>query len=226
MKILVITVESPNPSLLLEDDRLINLPYLVGAGSWGKIAQRDSDTAAGWPPLWDHLAAHGKRSILVGSHFDGKQDCASLIDRYPAFLNTDSPLPLELIQTQPWDYFHLIDAIADHPNARLEFDQKIGSLLELISEETIVLVLSLPAAKGAESAEGCFILATQQRAVADTLEGVHLVDLAATLLLLGGFPPLPESPGIPLALAVSESENRGDDDEVIRERLRGLGYIA
>jgi predicted AlkP superfamily phosphohydrolase/phosphomutase len=77
---------------------------------------------------------------------------------------------------------------------------------------------------------GAFILAAPGGAPSGEVDGAHLLQLAPTLLELGGFD-VPDSmsggSGLPAHaaapvhdLVVSES-----DEEVIRQRLTGLGYI-
>ncbi|MFO0889444.1 MAG: alkaline phosphatase family protein [Isosphaeraceae bacterium] len=80
-------------------------------------------------------------------------------------------------------------------------------------------------------ANGAFILAGPALPVQGALEGVHLLDIAPTLLELGGYD-IPEAMrGRPLTagrLSEVESPATGqlDEEELIRDRLRGLGYIA
>jgi hypothetical protein len=175
MKILVIELEYADPSVLFEDDQLVNLRYLMTLGCWGTV---EANQDAPWPAFADHLPAH--------------------------------------------DYAHVIlRRVPDVPDYYRELDERIGSHLESITGETIVLVVCIKA----DRAPGCFVLAAPNSALNGRLEGVRLADIAATLLVLGGFPPLPDNQGVSLALP-TEPGNKVDDEEMIRERLRGLGYIA
>ena len=76
---------------------------------------------------------------------------------------------------------------------------------------------------------GAFILAAPNNPLQGEIEGAHLLDMAPTLLELGGYD-IPGSmqgcslvSGQTLAAAESYSE---EDEEILRERLSGLGYIA
>ncbi|MFB3903296.1 MAG: hypothetical protein ACE15E_07575 [Acidobacteriota bacterium] len=115
----------------------------------------------------------------------------------------------------------VLRARTGRPDTWKELDKQIRSRLESITEDTVVLVICVPPG----GAPGCFVLAAPNSAVTGRLEGVRLDDIAATLLTLGGFPPLPGSQGVSLAVPVAPGSG-ADDDEMIRERLRGLGYIA
>jgi predicted AlkP superfamily phosphohydrolase/phosphomutase len=77
---------------------------------------------------------------------------------------------------------------------------------------------------------GTFILAGANLPLEGELDGVHLLDMAPTLLELGGYE-VPESmQGRSLAARSSEklcaaSAPCQDDEEIIRQRLSGMGYI-
>jgi predicted AlkP superfamily phosphohydrolase/phosphomutase len=78
---------------------------------------------------------------------------------------------------------------------------------------------------------GVFVLASPHLPPIGEIEGARLLDIAPTLLELGGYPPLPEAHGKSLVAGRGEGPGAGggaaiDDDELVRERLRGLGYIG
>ncbi|HEY7461867.1 MAG TPA: hypothetical protein VIC59_08330 [Gemmatimonadota bacterium] len=59
----------------------------------------------------------------------------------------------------------------------------------------------------------------------------QLVDIAPTLLDLGGYDVAPSMLGKPLASGVAQapptsSDLPADEGKIVRERLRGLGYIS
>jgi predicted AlkP superfamily phosphohydrolase/phosphomutase len=77
---------------------------------------------------------------------------------------------------------------------------------------------------------GSFILAASNNPLYGQVEDVHILDLAPTLLELGGYD-IPETmqgkslvTGRPLV--ESERDFSLDEEELIRQRLSGLGYIA
>lgn len=78
---------------------------------------------------------------------------------------------------------------------------------------------------------GAFILAGSQLAPFGAIDGVGLLDLAPTLLGLAELPPLPDAAGRNFLEGREPSDPSGgstelDDDELVRDRLRGLGYIG
>jgi predicted AlkP superfamily phosphohydrolase/phosphomutase len=77
---------------------------------------------------------------------------------------------------------------------------------------------------------GSFVLAAPNSPLSGEIEGAHLFDLAPTLLELGGYPVPPSMQGRSLVagLELTASGTGGltpDEEEIVRERLRGLGYI-
>ncbi|MGH9939903.1 MAG: alkaline phosphatase family protein, partial [Blastocatellia bacterium] len=76
---------------------------------------------------------------------------------------------------------------------------------------------------------GSFILAASNSPLQGEVAGAHILDLAPTLLELGGYD-IPNSmqgkslvSGKTLAAATGFT---GAEEEIIRERLSGLGYIS
>lgn len=78
---------------------------------------------------------------------------------------------------------------------------------------------------------GSFILAAPNCSLQGEVEGVHLLDIAPTLLELGGYDVPDSMQGTPLA-ASAPSDGRdavavsAGGEDIVRERLRGLGYIG
>jgi hypothetical protein len=77
---------------------------------------------------------------------------------------------------------------------------------------------------------GSFILAAPNNPLQGEVEGAHLLDMAPTLLEMGGYD-IPASmqgrslvAGTALGTA-SGPYGSGGGEEIVRERLRGLGYI-
>jgi predicted AlkP superfamily phosphohydrolase/phosphomutase len=78
---------------------------------------------------------------------------------------------------------------------------------------------------------GSFILAAPHSLISGEAEGVHLLDMAPTLLELDGYEVPSSMQGqsllAHLTLGTSAHGDRAaDEEELMRERLRGLGYIA
>jgi predicted AlkP superfamily phosphohydrolase/phosphomutase len=77
---------------------------------------------------------------------------------------------------------------------------------------------------------GAFILAAPNNPLSGQFDGARLLDMAPTLLELGGYDIPGSMQGRSLAagydLSAVQSLMTSDDEEIIRERLSGLGYIS
>ena len=76
---------------------------------------------------------------------------------------------------------------------------------------------------------GSFILAAPNWPLQGELHGAHLLDIAPTLLELGGYDPLPNMQGRSLLAgwnegAVASVGLSADEEDIVRQRLAGLGY--
>lgn len=79
--------------------------------------------------------------------------------------------------------------------------------------------------------DGIFVLASSQLPAFGEIEGVRVPDVAPTLLELAGLPPLPDAVGRNFLEGREPTDPAAgptdlDDDELLRDRLRGLGYIG
>jgi predicted AlkP superfamily phosphohydrolase/phosphomutase len=78
---------------------------------------------------------------------------------------------------------------------------------------------------------GAFVLASSNNPLQGEVDGVHLLDLAPTLLDLAGYD-IPESmQGSSIALGIAKASSDGtgfsiEGEEAVRRRLSGLGYIS
>jgi predicted AlkP superfamily phosphohydrolase/phosphomutase len=78
---------------------------------------------------------------------------------------------------------------------------------------------------------GAFILASSNNPLRGQIEGAHLLDIAPTLLELGGYDIAPSMQGRSLVAGLDLAEPAGvgyssDAEETVRDRLSGLGYIS
>lgn len=77
---------------------------------------------------------------------------------------------------------------------------------------------------------GSLILAAPNNSLHGEVEGVHLLDIAPTLLELGGYDIPTSMQGKSLATQnnnrETDSSSSADGEQLVRERLRGLGYIS
>ena len=78
---------------------------------------------------------------------------------------------------------------------------------------------------------GSFILAAPNNPLQGEIEGAHLLDIAPTLLELGGYDISNSMQGKSLVAdqtlgAMAGSDLSAAEEEILRERLSGLGYIS
>ncbi len=74
---------------------------------------------------------------------------------------------------------------------------------------------------------GAFVLAAPGLAIAGEVEGAHLLDMAPTLLELGGYDVPPSMQGTSLGSGRLDPGGLSDDeDALVRSRLGGLGYLS
>jgi predicted AlkP superfamily phosphohydrolase/phosphomutase len=78
---------------------------------------------------------------------------------------------------------------------------------------------------------GAFILASSNNPLRGQVEGTHLLDIAPTLLELGGYDIAPSMQGRSLVAGLDLAEPAGvgyssDEEATVRDRLSGLGYIS
>lgn len=146
-----------------------------------------------------------------------------------------------VLERYSWEYAYILmraqPALAGPDDAYEEntrsyyhqLDAGIGQLFEVLDENTAVLVLGWPDEAPTRSR---FALAAPYTQLSGEITGASVADIAVTLLDLGGYM-------IPAALrgtslAAGQSAVRADDDmglspdeeELLRERLSGLGYIS
>ncbi|MBA2564690.1 MAG: alkaline phosphatase family protein [Gemmatimonadetes bacterium] len=72
---------------------------------------------------------------------------------------------------------------------------------------------------------GSFILAASNSPLQGEVEGAHLLDVAPTLLELGGYDVPPSMQGRSLVAGGAVTALGASEEDVVRERLSGLGYI-
>jgi predicted AlkP superfamily phosphohydrolase/phosphomutase len=77
---------------------------------------------------------------------------------------------------------------------------------------------------------GSFILASSNNPLSGEVAGAHILDLAPTMLELGGYDTPNSMQGKSLvagkALTPGEKGFSASEEELVRERLSGLGYIS
>lgn len=193
----------------------------------------------------DLIAAEGDDSLFT-------PDRAAIRDKIFAETHARFEVVRDSLRGNDWDYLQVIETGIDlirlgfmkRPNepdslfhetirdyCRL-FDRELGMVLETLTDDTVILVAS---AHGVvedlcETHQGAFLLASANSPLQGSIEGAKWVDLAPTLLELGGFDVSEPMEGRSLVVRLAARFEAGDissiEEELVRERLRGLGYIA
>jgi predicted AlkP superfamily phosphohydrolase/phosphomutase len=152
-----------------------------------------------------------------------------------------------LYSGQTWAYFQVVDmglqtfgvdpvegdAISDY---YLWLDEQVGSMLELLDDDTLLLVLSprglecsTSAAQPVQPVEGMFVLIAPNCPLNGEYQGASLLDMAPTMLDLIGHEIPSTMRGTSLVAKMqkkdSEPDATADQEALLRDRLAGLGYI-
>ena len=149
-----------------------------------------------------------------------------------------------VLQTQQWDYLQFADpapaqirrfvpcdAYAEAASAHyLYWDQELGSLLELLAEPCAILVVSARGNAAAPDTPGSFVLAEAGNRLTGEIKGARLIDMAPTLLAIGGYdvPSWMQGTSLLVGKTVDQVREAGlsdDEEQLLRERLSGLGYL-
>jgi hypothetical protein len=234
MKICVIDLKNAAPEVVFQDERLGNLRRLMDVGLYGLLA---GIPKASWPQvspnesasspktIGEYLAQNGKNTVVAESPAPGaKIDISS--DQWVS--------AKKQMADGGWDGFCLVDAglswIAREENSAgvsssdyyLWLDEQIGSMMEMLDEQTIFLVIS----DSVSEKPGLFLMAAPNCPINGEHEGASVSAIAPTLLDLAGYE-MPESVQALSLVAGMEKRVPGEEDheKIIFDRLAGLGYV-
>jgi hypothetical protein len=229
MRILVIVIEDLAPDRLLKDERLANLRQFMSAGCYGHLAQSAGASSFQEDIVCGRVAQAGGKVVRA--------------DRRREALQQQAVHARSFVADGTWNYLRL--ALGPHPegSARgqvreaeiLALDEAIGQVLELLDNQTIVLLLAglpadAPRTGETEPTRGAFVLAAPGYPALGELYDVAWLDLAPTVLDAAGYD-LPTSlPGRSLVAGIERSSDARDlsmeEEALLRARLEGLGYIG
>jgi len=226
MKICVVTLDQASPEVIFQDERLLNIRRLADAGLYGllesvntpdpwKTFETSQSPVATAASLWTALAQAGlqvafvQQKEAVNGFADLKQkltqngESVCFIDR-----GLESAPDLE------------DDARAS--NYYLSFDEQIGSLMEALDDQTLLLLLSV----GGASQPGFFVLVSPNCPLSGEHDGATVLDLAPTVLDLAGCEIPSSMQGRSLVAGMEKRVPTAEDHEkIIYDRLAGLGYV-
>ena len=244
MKVVVIGMHGADGRLLFEDERLEHVRRLMEVGTYGPLAGADPlrlrtaladrfeegrlvfrevrqpglDGADATAPLDAHLQAAGFLFVKAREAVaEGGWSCLYLED-----------VGIDRLQRGHWKYFDERaggDPASELGRAVPEFyaavDAGLGSLLEVIDAETAVACVS---AYG-PAAGGLFVLAGPGCPAGGPVPSATAGALVRALLEAAGLPVPAELTEESLGVAAADDASEIDDEEAIRDRLSGLGYI-
>jgi hypothetical protein len=108
-------------------------------------------------------------------------------------------------------------------------DRHLAELLDSLGDETAVLILFVPPRAGGEAAHsGEFLLVDPQKRAVEPEAPVRLVDLVATVFSFCGYGSAASLGGRSLTgpRNLEEPVLTAEQEEILRERLSGLGYLG
>lgn len=206
--------------------------------------------------IWDVFNRAGERTILIETGNEGPTDVprAAVSTRElptqsvgaPGILPTSTQAAFDglrqNIRTGSCGYLHLLvhgfEAVfggePPGPDELLRLDEEIGRTLELLDEETLLAVILARATFGHDhnnhvppATAGAFVLAGAALSIVGEVEKASIQDLAPTLLELSGreTPATMEGRSFAASAGLLAGEEL-DEDEIVRARLSGLGYLG
>jgi hypothetical protein len=133
------------------------------------------------------------------------------------------------LESPDWEYFQLSEAglknAASDSGATgssydyVRLDRELGDVLQLLGDDTVIAVVG----------EGCFVLVSSNNPMRGEIKGGLAIDVGPTVLELAGYP-LPPAVRGKSWVAGNELKNTSlglsaEEEEILRERLSGLGYL-
>lgn len=259
MKILVIESNHAVSDQVVNDERMVNFRRLMEFGCYGRMGMRSQGNM--WRTrLWEKLQAAGLNlAVLGGPCFEKPEDFTGVweecLPENDSSKHQGSPhlthrfeSARRMMQSMDWQTFYLVgwqrsggwpltylpleQSSGAYADTFIHIDRGLESLLEVLEEETAVLLLfySGPRENGGQAA-GSFILAVPNCSMEGEVIGATLEDLLVTMIELGEGQLTPDMKGRSLYSNKLEIKTPGtdlslDEEAILRERLSGLGYLG
>lgn len=205
MNILVLHFPGAERAALFSDERLENLRRLMDMGCFGALSGSGE---------WNVLARQEHHTLTLMEYF---QQADKLCVE-----TSDAVALREKLSVGDWDYLQY--TAASFPAANwsaedyLRFDRDLGEALQELSDDTVILILG----------GDCFILVSANNPISGEYTGGAAADIAPTLVQLAGFPlpSLTEGKSWVQGMELNDSSGlTADEQQILRDRLSGLGYI-
>jgi predicted AlkP superfamily phosphohydrolase/phosphomutase len=219
----------------------------TGGWAWQCMLASQNAISADSQSLWQILAGHGKNCLLAASPKHLSADQGESLSHQNLDLSREQWQEANrCLTTQEWDAFQFIDfgltrlvEQASQPDAAAGdgdtegvvsdyyawIDEQIGMLMELMDDQTILLVASA-GSQQLPTQPGLFLLAAPNCPISGEYDGATLLDLAPTLLDLAGYQVPTTMQGRSLVAGMDKLvPGEEDQEKIIYDRLAGLGYV-
>lgn len=205
MNVLVLNFPGAERETLFSDERLENLRRLMDMGCFGALGDSGE---------WNVLARQENHTLTLMEYFQQAEKlCVETID--PVTLR-------EKLSVGDWDYLQYTAASFPADNWStddyLRLDHDLGETLQELSDEAIIAILG----------KDCFVLVSANNPLSGEYHGGFGCDIAPTLVQLAGFPLPAVTEGKSWVEGMELNNASGlteDEQQILRDRLSGLGYI-
>ncbi|MBK9925996.1 MAG: hypothetical protein IPP66_11990 [Anaerolineales bacterium] len=205
MNVLVLNFPGAEPKTLFSDNRLENLHRLMDMGCFGELSGSGE---------WNVLARQESHTLTLTEYFQQAEKLC---------VDTSDPVTLrEKLSVGDWDYLQFTAASfpADNWSSDdyLRLDNELGEALQELDDDTVITVLG----------KGCFVLVSASNPISGEHKGGSSSDIAPTLVQLTGYPLPSATEGRSWVAGMELNSTSGltaDEQEILRDRLSGLGYV-
>lgn len=205
MNVLVLNYQGAESETLFRDERLENLHRLMDMGCFGVLNHSGE---------WNVLARQENHILTLTEFF--QQADKLCVD------TTDSVTLREKLSVGDWDYLQYtpasFPAVNWSPDDYLHLENELGEVLQELDDDTIITILG----------NDCFVLVSANNPINGELKDGSTSDIAPTLVQLAGYPLPSVTKGESWVAGMelnNESGLTADEQEILRDRLSGLGYI-
>jgi len=205
MNVLVLNFPGAEGAKLFSDERLENLHRLVDMGCHGELKSSGE---------WNVLARQESHTLTLVEYF---QQADKLC------VDTTDPVTLrEKLSVGDWDYLQFTAASFPAGNWStddyLRLDNDLGEVLQELDDDTSITILG----------KDCFVLVSANNPINGEHKDGSTSDIAPTLVQLAGYPLPSTTEGKSWVEGMDLNNSSGlsaDEQEILRDRLSGLGYI-
>lgn len=205
MNVLVLNFPGAEAGPLFSDERLENLQRLVNMGCYGGLKNSGE---------WNVLARQENHTLTLAEYF--QQADKLCVD------TSDTVTLREKLSVGDWDYLQFTAASypADNWSADdyLRLDNDLGEALQELDDDTSITILG----------KDCFVLVSANNPINNEHKDGSTSDIAPTLVQLAGYPLPSVTEGRSWVEGMELNNSSGlteDEQQILRDRLSGLGYV-